>query len=124
MKQLITIGAIFVTILFASNSKAEWSFNELNTTNSSKPFFKTIRTLDNSQQIIEYKGKSCLVGETLFQRMNNNHVAEFRKIECQITEDVTVTELVTCKQGLIEMSHIAITIKGQYFSPVLSCDLR
>lgn len=125
MKSVLQTCTILLTMLFANISNAEWSFGEIKTSNDgSSADFSTIKTLDNSQQSIQYKGKTCIVSETHFHRVSNNYIMESRRIDCQLSDEIIVSNIATCREGLIMINQISAKIKGDLFSPILRCDLR
>jgi len=122
MKILSIIVFLFITLLLASISKAEWYMGELDT--SGNPKFNKLQILDDSEQDFEYKGITCSISKTNFHRANKDYISEFRTLECQISKDINSIETVTCRNGLIESTSMTLKIKGEFFSPKLTCDLR
>lgn len=122
MKILSIIAFLIITLPLASISKAEWYMGEIDT--SDKPKHIKLKALDDSEQVFEYKGITCLISKTNFYRVSNDYISEFRTLQCQINKDISSLESITCNKGLILFTNMTLKIKGEFFSPKLTCDLR
>ena len=63
----------------------------------------------------------CMVSGTVFSRMQDDTVAEYRNLICWVSKDTSVTVQANCEYPKSAITVLKISQKGKVYKPALIC---